>query len=178
MATNGELLLANTTAPSAPPELTPQKLRSLRVLSPVEVDRICTDETQKPFLVKGLLPAKSVAIAAGDSTIGKSPLVLQLALAVAGGVPFLGMPTKQGRVLYFDLENSLSDCKEMRDALVRFLGLSNAPQDFLLVAEPTYNLDRLISETGPQLVVIDSVRSFRPDVTDKNAITGQWLKEI
>jgi hypothetical protein len=177
MATNGELPLPNTTAASVPPELTPQKLHSLRVLSPAHVDRICADETRTPFLVKGLLAAKSVAIVAGDSTIGKSPLVLQLALAVTGGVPFLGMPTKQGRVLYFDLENSLSDCKGMRDALVRFLGLDVTPEDFLLVTEPR-ELELLIAEVCPQLVVIDSLRAFQPEVTESNRNAGEWLNKI
>ena len=107
MATSVDLSLISTNIPNAPPELTPQKLLSLGVLSPGHVDRIIAEQTQKQFLVQGLLPAKSIAFAAGDSTIGKSPLVHQLALAVAEGVPFLGMPTKQSRVLLFDLENSL-----------------------------------------------------------------------
>jgi AAA domain len=157
--------------------LTPQKLLPLGVLWPAEVDRICAEDTRARFIVEDLLPAKSIAIVAGDSTIGKSPLVCQLGLCVAAGVPFLGMKTNQGRVLYFDLENSLLDCKEMRDALVQFLGIGNAPGDFLLVTEPG-DLERLISEVKPGLVVIDSLRAFRPDVTEKNPVAGEWLKEI
>jgi hypothetical protein len=178
MATTAELPLANTTdLAAAPPDLTPQKLLSLGVLSPSQVDRICAEETRTQFLIQDFLPAKSIAIAAGDSTIGKSPLVLQLALAVAAGKPFLGMPTVAGRVLYFDLENPLLDCKEMRDSLARFLGLREIPEDFLLVTEPR-DLAYLIAEVSPLLVVIDSVRSFRPEVTEKNANAGGWLKEI
>jgi AAA domain len=176
MATNADVSPAQPSAVVLP-ELTPQKLLSLGVLSPRQVDRICADEGQAPFLVEGLLPTRSIAIAAGDSTIGKSPLVLQLALSVAGGVPLLGMPTTQGRVLYFDLENPLSDCKSMRDALAQFLGLSEMPDDFLLVTEPK-ELEHLIEEVKPQLLVIDSVRAFRPDVTEGNRATGEWLKTI
>jgi hypothetical protein len=179
MATTAELpLIANPTDPTAPPDLTAQKLLSLGVLSPRQVDRICADETRTQFLVQDFLPAKSIAIAAGDSTIGKSPLVLQLALAVAAGVPFMGMPTTQGRLLYFDLENPLLDCKSMRDSLVRHLGLPDTPEDFLLVTEPPRDLAYLIAEVRPQLVVIDSLRSFRPEVTKENANAGGWLKEI
>ncbi len=159
-------------------ELTPQKLLPLGVLWPAEVDRICAEETETQFLIEGLLPAKSIAIAAGDSTIGKSPLICQLALCVAAGVPFLGMQTQRGRVLYLDLENSLQDCKALRDALLQFLGLSETPEEFLLVPEPRQDLENLIAEVRPRLVVIDSLRAFRPDVTEKNAIAGQWLKEI
>jgi hypothetical protein len=88
------------------------------------------------------------------------------------------MPTKQGRVLYFDLENSLHNSKEMRDALVAFLGLSKTPEDFLLVMEPPGDLERLIAEVRPNLIVVDSLRAFRPDVTEKNSVAGQWLKEV
>src|SRR5579862_1069009 len=119
-----------------PEALTPQKLASLGVLRPADVDRICAEETHTQFLIEGFLPAKAIAIAGGDSTIGKSPLMLQLALCVAAGVPFFGMRTSRGRVLYFDLENSLADCKAIRDALARFLELDNIPDDFLLVTEP------------------------------------------
>src|SRR5208337_3354527 len=81
-------------------ELTHQKMLSLGVLWPAEVDRICDGETSTQFLVNGFLPAKSIGIAAGDSTIGKSPLMYQLGLCVAAGIPFLGRSSKQGRVLY------------------------------------------------------------------------------
>jgi hypothetical protein len=130
-----------------------------------------------PFIVGELLPAESIAIVAGDSTIGKSPLVCQLALCVAAGVPFLGMETSQNRVLYLDLENSLPDCKGMRDAQVQFLGLGKTPDDFLLVREPE-DLERLVSVVKPGLVIIDSLRAFRPDVTEKNPVAGDWLKQI
>jgi hypothetical protein len=163
---------------SPPPELTPQKLRSLGVLSPRDVDRKIEEEVRTAFVVDGLLSAKSVAVAAGDSAIGKSPLVLELALCVAAGAPFLGMATAQGRVLYLDLENPLADCKMMRDALVRFLQLGNAPEDFLLMTEPPPDLAQVIAEIRPQLVVIDSVRSFRPEATKSNVEAGNWLKGI
>jgi AAA domain-containing protein len=157
--------------------LTTKKLLSLGVLSPAMVDRTCDQEAETQFLIEGFLAAKGVGIIAGDSTIGKSPLANQLALSVAAGIPFLGMKTKKGRVLYFDLENPLQDCKGMRDALVQFLGLAETPGDFLLVTEPG-DLERLLAEIRPGLVVIDSLRAFRPDVTERNRVAGEWLNEI
>jgi RecA-family ATPase len=50
-----------------------------------------------------MLRTKSVNIMAGDSGIGKSPLLCQLGLSVASGLPFLGMAAEQGAVLYLDL---------------------------------------------------------------------------
>src|SRR6202040_2652009 len=93
-----------------------QKLRALGVLVPSEVDRICSDDRRTRFLVKDMLPVQSIAIVGGESTIGKSPLLYQLALCVASGIPFLGLPTEKGRVLYLDLENDLYDCQGIRDA--------------------------------------------------------------
>lgn len=162
-------------------ELSSQKLISLRVMSPHLLDRTCKEESRRQFLIEGFLPCKSIAILAGDSTIGKSPLVHQLALSVASGLPFLGMPTTKTRVLHFDLENSLHDCKVIRDAQVKFLNLPETPDGLLLRVEPCPSdgvLEHLLAEVKPGLVVIDSIRSFRPDVTRDNPSAGAWLKEI
>jgi hypothetical protein len=148
------------------------------VLGPAEVDRICSEQTGTRFLVEGLLPIAGIAIAAGESTIGKSALICQLGLCVAAGVPFLGMSTVPGPVLYLDLENSILDCKAMRDSLVGFLGLDKSPDDFLLVPEPPKDLDEVLDKIRPKLVVIDSLRAFRPDVTEKNPRAAEWLMEI
>src|SRR5262249_10243066 len=40
-------------------------------------------------LVQGILPVRSVNIIGGDSGLGKSPLMCQLAVCVAAGIPFL-----------------------------------------------------------------------------------------
>lgn len=167
-----ELTVAAAVAPSN------QKLLSLGVLWPAEVDRICAEQTQTQFLIEDFLPAKSIAIAAGESTIGKSAFICQLALCVASGTPFLGMPTEKGPVLYFDLENSILDCKTMRDSLVRFLGLLQAPDNFLLMQDPNAGLPHLLEIIRPKLVVFDSLRSYRPDVTEKNRPAAEWLQEI
>lgn len=164
-----------------PETLTPQLLHALGVLSPSRVDKICGEETKTEFLIENFLPAKSIAVMAGDSTIGKSPLICQLALCVSAGIPFLGMKTNQGRVLYLDLENSLLDCKGMRDALAAFLDLLEVPEgDFLLVPEPggIPQLEEQIKKLRPCVIVIDSLRAFAPEATEKNTTAGAWLKEI
>lgn len=165
-----------TLAAAANPSI--QKLYELGVLWPAEVDRICADQAQAQYLVEDFLPTKSIAIAAGESTIGKSALICQLGLCVAAGVPFLGMPTEQGPVLYFDLENSILDCKAMRDSLCQFLCLREPPRDFLLVQDPLADLERLLIVIRPKFVVFDSLRSYRPDVTEKNRNAAEWLQEI
>ena len=58
------------------------------------------------FVVRGLLP-KGLSILGGAPKIGKSWLMLELALRVANGDPMWGMETKQGTVLYYCLEDSI-----------------------------------------------------------------------
>src|SRR5260221_12696979 len=60
-------------------------------------------------LVESLIPPRTVNLMVGDSGIGKSPLVYQLALAIATGTPFLGMSTRRANVLMIDYENSLAN---------------------------------------------------------------------
>jgi hypothetical protein len=155
-----------------------EKLRAMNVLWPEEVDRICEGKTHTKFLIEDLLPAKSIVIAAGESTIGKSALICQLAVCVSAGERFLDMRTNPGRVLYFDLENDIFDCQRMRDSLVSHLGLPETPRDFLLTQDPDVNLEEGLEFIHPKLVVFDSLRSYRPEVTDKNASAGLWLQKI
>jgi hypothetical protein len=157
-------------------ELTPQKLSAMGAFTPSQVDRVCAEDARTQFLVEGFLPVKSIAIVAGDSGLGKSALMYQQALCIAAGIPFLGMPTKQGRVLYFDSENSLDDGKLMRDSLVRFLGLERAAEDFIVVPEPG-RFASLVEQIKPSSVVIDSLRANNPEVTSSNGDAGTWLKE-
>ncbi len=50
--------------------------------------------------------SKGLVVLSAKSKMGKSWLALQLAVAVANGSDFLGFNTKQGGVLYIDLENA------------------------------------------------------------------------
>lgn len=178
LSADAETITSAAVTGDALDDLSNQELLSLGVLWPAEVDRICASETRTQFLIEDFLPSTSVAIAAGESTIGKSALICQLGLSVASGQPFLGMAVEQGRVLYLDLENSVFDCQRMRDAIMRHLGLTETLRDFLLVPSPPEHLERLMDIIRPRLVVIDSLRSYRPDVTDKNRAAGEWIKEI
>ncbi|HEX5423273.1 MAG TPA: AAA family ATPase [Candidatus Acidoferrales bacterium] len=176
VGTAGAAMPVSTSTPTEPSK---QKLLSVGVLWPAEVDRVVADERRVKFLVEGFLQVKSIAMAAGESTIGKSPLFYQMGLCVAAGIPFLGMPTEQGRVLYLDLENSLADSRQIRDAVVKFLGRDKAPDDFLVKNEaPVVMLDGLLDVVKPVLVIVDSLRAFRPDATAANKDAGTFLNEM
>ena len=57
-----------------------------------------------PLIIQGIIPA-GLSVLAGAPKRGKSWLALAMGIAVATGAPFLDMGTKQGDVLYLDLES-------------------------------------------------------------------------
>lgn len=57
-----------------------------------------------PELVKGLIHLGTKTIIGGGSKIGKTWLLLDLALSVATGLPFWGLETQKGKVLYINME--------------------------------------------------------------------------
>ena len=61
----------------------------------------------KPYraMVEGLLP-RGLTVLAGTSKIGKSWMMLDLAISVASGTPFLGRKVMQSGVLYYCLEDT------------------------------------------------------------------------
>ncbi len=57
-----------------------------------------------PELLHGILHQGAKLILAGSSKVGKTWLLLDLAVSVASGASWLGLPTQQGPVLYINLE--------------------------------------------------------------------------
>jgi RecA-family ATPase len=57
-----------------------------------------------PFYVKDWLPKRGKSMLYGPRKTGKSYLCLQLARCIGSGEDFLGLPTRQGKVLYVQFE--------------------------------------------------------------------------
>ena len=55
-------------------------------------------------LIKGILRQGHKMLISGSSKAGKSFLLMELCIAIAEGIPWLGFPCKQGKVLYVNLE--------------------------------------------------------------------------
>lgn len=67
------------------------------------------------WLVEGFLPKGYLAILAGEPKSGKTCLATSLALAVATGTPFAGMPTEQSGVLWLSLEEGYVERRKTLD---------------------------------------------------------------
>jgi len=57
-----------------------------------------------PFYLEGWLPRMGKAIIYGKAKAGKSYLAAQIARSIGAGIPFLGLPTERGKVLYLQFE--------------------------------------------------------------------------
>jgi KaiC/GvpD/RAD55 family RecA-like ATPase len=146
------------------------------------------------YLVEGLLQPGSINILVGDSGIGKSALVFQLALAVAAGKPFLGHRSKPGKVVLVDYENSLWDCHRILRQQCKFLGLDKAPYTLQIwpMNRRAYgaarreleqvglheNVEEVIDVFAPDLVIFDSLRSFNPAMENDNTAAVKQIKQL
>ncbi len=84
------------------PSNTPQK-----PYAPVTLPELLDGPTEIDWLIDGVVPIPTSGILAGDSGIGKTWMVLDLAIAVATGESWLGhFNTQQGTVLIVDEDNA------------------------------------------------------------------------
>jgi AAA domain-containing protein len=141
------------------------------------------------YLVEGLVPSRSIGLLVGDSGLGKSPLMYQLGICVAAGIPFLGRKTQQGRVVIADFENGIGDVHELIERICRCLGLPGMPsEENLLIwtlndCPPRFNqightLLDMLRDVKPVLAVIDSLGSYNPEAEEKNSGATRMLQEF
>ena len=82
------------------------------VIWPDALDMLALSETEpKPpeFLVPQWLPCDYATLLAGHGGAGKSQIALHLAVCIALGLPFFGLPVEQRRVLYLSCEDRACD---------------------------------------------------------------------
>jgi hypothetical protein len=162
----------------------PQQLKSqFGMLDGSEIGRAVRALPRTHYRVDGLIPTSSVNILVGDSGIGKSPLVSQMALAVASGTPFLGQPTRQGKVLFMDYENSLRDSHRILEQQRKFLALGAIPADTFIYwpvfgQPPDQGLGPVMQQMAPDLLIIDSLRSFSPRMEGENSVAAEEIRKL
>jgi hypothetical protein len=74
-------------------------------------------------LIAGLLRCGHKMLLQGPSKAGKSFLQIELAIAIAEGLPWLGMACKQGRALYVNLELDGRSCKRRFADVYKAMGV-------------------------------------------------------
>lgn len=133
------------------------------------------NEPCKPteWLIDRLLPQGGIGIIAGQPGIGKSWLLLDLAMACSRGKPWLGVfPTKRCSVLYIDEESWRGFLKERSERLAGDVKTSGNEQIHFSIGscislnDPSSiaRLRQTVAACKPSLVVIDPlIRVHRAD---------------
>lgn len=139
---------------------------------------------EREWLVPDLIPARNVTLLYGDGGTGKSLLALQLAVAVALGRAWLGLPVKAGKALFPSAEDEEAELHRRLADIVRHEGArladlrnltfrSLAGEDAMLarvealagplVATDLYReVDALLEAERPALLVLDTLADMFP----------------
>jgi DNA repair protein RadA/Sms len=129
-------------------------------ISLTEEDRFKTNNNELDNVLGGGLVKGSVLLLGGEPGVGKSTLILQIALQ---------MPQK---VLYVSGEESKSQLKMRADRLK----IKN--ENCLILTETkTQNIFKSIEENQPEMVVIDSIQTLHTDYIDASPGSISQIRE-
>lgn len=141
-------------------DITPKKLSDIKF---EEKDRSGTGFSELDNVLGGGIVPGSVTLLAGDPGIGKSTLLLQLALNFAGN-------KKNGQVLYVSGEESEQQIKLRANRLTR-----TKNENLLLIS--ISNTDAIVdvaTQTKPGLLIIDSIQTMESEnLTGLSGSIGQ-----
>jgi hypothetical protein len=162
-------------------------------LLPVEpAYRLAERSEEHRWLVTGLWSEQAVGIVGGEPKCCKSFLALDLAVAVAAGVPCLRRFTvrRAGRVLLFAAEDALHIVRRRLEGISAAAGVALANLDIQVITAPTVRLDldadrRNLAETvarlQPRLLILDPfVRLHRIDENASGEVAPllAYLREL
>jgi hypothetical protein len=161
--------------------------RAFKIRNYAELQQRCSELGAADYLLEGILPARSIGLLVGDSGLGKSPLLYQLGISVAAGVPFLGHPVRQGTTLYLDYENGLADSAGIVQRVSGHLGLESPPEAMNIWnfndCSPSFSTEGhgvmdMIKFLRPTLVIIDSLSAYRPEIEGKSSSVTLAFQEL
>ena len=162
-------------------------------LLPVEpAYRLAERSEEHRWLVTGLWSEQAVGIVGGEPKCCKSFLALDLAVAVAAGVPCLRRfaVSRAGRVLLFAAEDALHIVRRRLEGISAAAGVALANLDIQVITAPTVRLDldadrRNLAETvarlKPRLLILDPfVRLHRIDENASGEVAPllAYLREL
>ena len=162
-------------------------------LLPVEpAYRLAERSEEHRWLVTGLWSEQAVGIVGGEPKCCKSFLALDLAVAVAAGVPCLrrfAVP-RSGRVLIYAAEDALHIVKRRFDGICEATGVALADLDIQVITAPTLRLDLdadrrslalTVAKLQPRLLILDPfVRLHRIDENASGEVAPllAYLREL
>jgi hypothetical protein len=154
--------------------------------------RLAERPHERRWLIDELWADEAVGIVGGEPKCCKSFLALDMAVAVAGGVPCLRRfaPTRTGRVLLFAAEDALHVVRQRLAGIAAAAGRDLVDLDIHVITAPTVRLDvecdrdalaATIAELRPKLLILDPfVRLHRVDenISGEVAPLLAYLREL
>lgn len=93
--------------------------------APLDLTRLGATEPEPPkFIISDWLPCGYATLLAGHGGVGKSQIALHLAVCMALGIPFFGLPVEQRTVLYLSCEDRENVIHWRLGRICRHLGLN------------------------------------------------------
>jgi DNA repair protein RadA/Sms len=124
-------------------------------------ERLTTRSVEFDRVLGGGLVTGSIVLIGGEPGIGKSTLLLQVALNMSGI-----------KILYVSGEESHQQLKMRADRI----GLNN-PDCYILNETFTGEVFRHIDELSPELIIIDSIQTLYTDIIDSSAGSISQIRE-
>ena len=136
------------------------KALSIKEIDSGTEERLGTGNEELNRVLGGGLVKGSVVLLGGEPGIGKSTLLLQIALGM------------NNRVLYVSGEESQSQIKMRAERFVK------GPEDCLVLTETrTQNIFNLISEINPEVVIVDSIQTLHTDSIEASPGSISQIRE-
>lgn len=133
-------------------------------------DLLQESNTQENWLIEGLIPCDSASIISAQANLGKTWLLMDLAIAIAQGSEWMNyFPVQKGKVLYIDEESNRHLVKERMNRLLAGRNLSShdleiglfvAPNPLYLRFDNVHSLkalDVVLEGFQPDVVIVDSL---------------------
>ncbi len=161
---------------------TTTKARSASIVAPTDrprFQRLTRREfAQRPrrgYHIKGVLPRAELVVVYGESGAGKSFVVLDMALAIARGVPWRGLRVRQGQVVYVVAEG-LGGFGGRIDAYEHHQSVE-VPDTFTIIEDPPNLLandhEALVAQLqatgGADLIILDTFAQVTPGANENAA---------
>jgi ABC-type dipeptide/oligopeptide/nickel transport system ATPase component len=156
-------------------------------------DVFCKDLEPVPWILEGWMARREVICLAGESSVGKSMLAMQLALCLVSGRKFLGEIEVQGapyRVLYVDEENNARLVEHRLRKVARGLEikLGDLVNDRLMYVSGNdlnfdngSNLDafrKTVAGFRPDVIVLDSLVRFHGQEENSNMAMASFFSRV
>ncbi|WP_394761980.1 AAA family ATPase [Phenylobacterium sp.] len=127
-----------------------------------------------PWIIKGVVPDADLGVIFGQSGSGKSFFVIDMALAIARGIPWRGRKVNQRRVQYLAAEGAGGVAVRLRayaearhiDVNVTPLGVLSAVPNFLIESDVAEVVEAILAAGGAHLIIVDTLAQVTPGANE------------